>query len=764
MKPDAPCILKWYSATLGAAAGAVIFAFLGFGTALPGAVAFAIAGYFALSAVRQTDEADSPYLKVSEGIAMTGIVLFLPLIFIAGFLIALVVFLGFAQLALNYQTHDYRRFYLGLVVSFAGICVGAAESKSGFYLVFFLVYALCAGICLGYAHAARRLDGQPPQWEWASRIRIGLLMVAMAVGLYLILPRFPAGGLLAQPGSDHFYHDAKWEAEARKNRDIDARDQIEALDKSPGENRTGASADGAADQKTAAYPDPETIGPLEYGGKQGRGAFRYRGFQKHFDINKPQNQCGGYGNGVVARMRADHPQYLRARIFDHFDGLHWSASSERMVKLVVGYNGVDLVPPERYESSDLQTYEVFIEQNLGDYIPAAAVPVQLKFPSTAIGIDRFGQLRCPGALEKGTAYSVTSQYNRRHHRLFAELEGPPPPIFSQLPDPLDPRIAELASRITKGSATQLEAAVALEQHLRNGYHYDLNSVFTSQNTTPLSEFLFETHRGHCEYFASALAVMLRTRNIPSRLVTGFSATNRNPLTGYFDIHALDAHAWVEAWVDDQGWVILEPTAYYDGPLPEESTLSAKQINDFVEHEIRRQKILGLDRLSLTAILHAAWLLLRVLVTAALGYVKWAILNGWPWIAAALAAGMTARILWPRYRRQWRAYRLRRRVAAYADDHPRRAVAFYLSAIEDLLVLAGFRSAPGNTIETYLDHLESIAETRSDPALAAAFNRMYYNHEAGEQQIARLYKELFLRLYESGFHNTRSSAAAAAARR
>ncbi|MEJ2659711.1 MAG: transglutaminaseTgpA domain-containing protein, partial [Desulfobacteraceae bacterium] len=232
MKPDAPCILKWYSATLGAAAGAVLFAFLGFGPALPGAVAFALAGYFALAAVRQTDETDSPYLKVSEGIAMTGIVLFLPLIFIAGFLIALVVFLGFAQLALNYQTHDYRRFYLGLVVSFAGICVGAAESKSGFYLVFFLVYALCAGICLGYAHAARRLDGQPPQWEWASRIRIGLLMVAMAVGLYLILPRFPAGGLLAQPGSDHFYHDAKWEAEARKNRDIDARDQIEALDKS----------------------------------------------------------------------------------------------------------------------------------------------------------------------------------------------------------------------------------------------------------------------------------------------------------------------------------------------------------------------------------------------------------------------------------------------------------------------------------------------------------------------------------------------------
>ena len=758
MKLDALCILKWYSATLGVAAGAVIFAFLGFGPVLPGAAAFAVAGYVALSAVRQTEEAHSPYQKLSQGIAMTGIVLFLPLVFMTGFLIALVILLGFAQLALNYQTHDYRRFYLGLVVSFVGICVGAAESKSGFYLVFFLAYALCAGISLGYAHAARRLDGQPPQWEWTARIRIGLLMSATAVGLYLILPRFPAGGLFAQPGSDHFYHDATWETEARQYRGTNVQEQFETLGENPGEGRTGA-----AKQETAADPDPETIGSLEYGGKQGRGAFHYNGFQKQFNINTPQKQCGGFGNGVVARMRADHPQYLRARIFDRFDGLHWRTSSNQMVKLPVGFNGVDLVSPERYTSSDLQTYEVFIEQDLDDYIPAAAVPVRLKFPSTAIGVDRFGQLRCPGALKQGTAYAVTSQYNLLHDRLFAELEGQPQPAFTQLPDPLDPRIAELAANVTKGAATQLEAAIALEQHLRTGYQYDLNSALTSPNTTPLAEFLFETRSGHCEYFASALAVMLRIRNIPSRLVTGFSATNRNPLTGYFDIHALDAHAWVEAWVDDQGWVILEPTPYYDGPLPAESTLSVKQINDFVEHEIRRKKILGLDRLSLTAILHNAWHLLRVLLTAALGYVKWFILNSWPWIVAVLAAGMAARILWPRYRGLWRAYRIHRRVAAYADDHPRRAVAFYLSAIEDLLVLAGFRSAPGDTIEQYLEHLESIAKTRNDPSLAAAFNRMYYNDEPGEQHIARFYKQLFLTVYRTGFRNLQSLAIGAGGR-
>jgi protein-glutamine gamma-glutamyltransferase len=752
MKLESPDILKWYAATLGVAAGAVLYAFLGFVPVLPGVSAFAVVSYIALSAVSKTEEADSPYQKLSEGIALVGIALFLPLLFMADFLIALVIFLGFAQLALNFQTHDYRRFYLGIFVSFTGICLGAAESKSGFYLVFFLAFTLCAGISIGYAHAARHRDGQPLQWDWTARIRIGLLMIVAALGLYLILPRFPAGGLFAQPGSNHFYRDKKWEAEAKQSHGIDAHKQIEALRESLDNDQAGGTPDDAMGRPTGDHS--------ENSGRHRQGAFHYDGFQKQFDINKPGKEGQGLGNGIVARMRADRPQYLRARIFDQFDGLHWRTSSDRIVKLAVGFNGVDLVVPDRCTSSALQTYEIFIEQDLGDYIAAAAVPVRLKFPGTAVGVDIFGQLRSPGALKQGTAYAVTSQYNLRRGRMFAELDRQPLPAYTQLPDRLDPRIAELAGEVTQGAATQLEAAIALEHHLRTGYQYNLNSALTSQSTTPLAEFLFETKSGHCEYFASALAVMLRTQNIASRLVTGFSATNRNPLTGYFDIHALDGHAWVEAWVDGQGWVILEPTAYYDGPLPKESTLSVQQINNFVEHEIRRKKALGLNRLSPTAIIHTTWHLLRVLVTAGLGYIKWFILNWWPWITAMLAAVIVARIAWPRYRHLWLAYCIQRRVAAYADDQPRRAVAFYLTAIEDLLALAGFRNAPGETIEQYLQNLESIAGTRNDPALATAFNRMYYNNETGEQQIAHLYKQLFHSLYRSGFRNLQSMATAA----
>ena len=66
-------------------------------------------------------------------------------------------------------------------------------------------------------------------------------------------------------------------------------------------------------------------------------------------------------------------------------------------------------------------------------------------------------------------------------------------------------------------------------------------------------------KGHCEYFASAMAVMLRTLGIPSRLVTGFQGGVLNPISGWSVVRASDAHAWVEAWIPGRGWMTFDPT-------------------------------------------------------------------------------------------------------------------------------------------------------------------------------------------------------------
>ena len=76
---------------------------------------------------------------------------------------------------------------------------------------------------------------------------------------------------------------------------------------------------------------------------------------------------------------------------------------------------------------------------------------------------------------------------------------------------------------------------------------------------PLADFLFVRKRGHCEYFASSMAIMLRTLGIPSRVVNGFRTSEFNDLTGNYVIRASSAHSWVEAYFPGYGWVSFDPT-------------------------------------------------------------------------------------------------------------------------------------------------------------------------------------------------------------
>jgi len=123
---------------------------------------------------------------------------------------------------------------------------------------------------------------------------------------------------------------------------------------------------------------------------------------------------------------------------------------------------------------------------------------------------------------------------------------------------LDPRIPELAGNTVRGADNDLGRAIAIAQYLRRSYGYTLE-LPSHQVADPLAYFLFTRKKGHCEYFASAMAVMLRTLGIPSRIVTGFQSGIFNPLTGLYVIRASDAHSWVEAWLPGRGWTTFDPT-------------------------------------------------------------------------------------------------------------------------------------------------------------------------------------------------------------
>jgi hypothetical protein len=139
-------------------------------------------------------------------------------------------------------------------------------------------------------------------------------------------------------------------------------------------------------------------------------------------------------------------------------------------------------------------------------------------------------------------------------------------IYLQRPAHLDPRIAQLAREVTASAASNYARARAIEQYLQNNYGYTLE-LPGMREPDPLAHFLFERKKGHCEYFASSMTMMLRTQGIPARVVNGFRGGEFNDLTGAYIVREKDAHSWVEAYFPEYGWVTFDPTPSGPGSAP-----------------------------------------------------------------------------------------------------------------------------------------------------------------------------------------------------
>ena len=132
-------------------------------------------------------------------------------------------------------------------------------------------------------------------------------------------------------------------------------------------------------------------------------------------------------------------------------------------------------------------------------------------------------------------------------------------IYLHLPETgIDPRIPQLVSQITGSAKTDYDKATVIENYLQSHFGYTLQLPQTEVKD-PIGNFLFERKQGHCEYFASSMAVMLRSLGIPSRVVNGFRSDEFNDITGSYVVRAKDAHSWVEAYFPGYGWQTFDPT-------------------------------------------------------------------------------------------------------------------------------------------------------------------------------------------------------------
>ena len=183
-----------------------------------------------------------------------------------------------------------------------------------------------------------------------------------------------------------------------------------------------------------------------------------------------------------------------------------------------------------------------------------------------------GDYRQVAADSGGAVYDFDSQHPISRYEADSDIAAPTPAelrtaertypaqiaaTYLQLPE-LDSRVPALAAQIAKSAGNDFDRAAAIENHLKTRFGYTLELPPTPVKD-PIANFLFERRQGHCEYFASAMAVMLRTLGIPSRVVNGFRSDEFNDLTGNYVVRAKDAHSWVEAYFPGYGWQTFDPT-------------------------------------------------------------------------------------------------------------------------------------------------------------------------------------------------------------
>ena len=286
---------------------------------------------------------------------------------------------------------------------------------------------------------------------------------------------------------------------------------------------------------------------------------------------------------IVMRVEAGKPigyEWLRWRgiALTTFDGKRWSSSASTSQILGVQADGWIHTPEAAQKENDsgpVIRYTVFLEPVATNaiFVPGRVLLLQGNFSGGSansfaalqrnyLDMDATGTVKSPFRNFTAIRYAGISRLPPREvTKLRAAGTSYPNDITStylQLPLELDLRIPELAREVTRNAKTPFDKTISIEGYLRTRYAYTLN-LAGRPGPDPLAHFLFETRAGHCEYFASAMAIMLRTLGIPSREVNGFLPGEYNDLAGDYIVRASDAHSWVEVYFPGNGWQVFDPT-------------------------------------------------------------------------------------------------------------------------------------------------------------------------------------------------------------
>jgi hypothetical protein len=251
---------------------------------------------------------------------------------------------------------------------------------------------------------------------------------------------------------------------------------------------------------------------------------------------------------VVLRVAGPEIDRLRGVVLDEYGGGRWTkATIESLAQIDV--------PRVRPRGTDV--IEVRLAHPDRDYafLPLAAGDVAT--PGGAVRIDSMGAAHSvPGEalpilwfrMSDGTSFRPAA----------ARLED------LLMPHKLRAPLTAMATEWTRGKVTPEDSLAAIEAHLRRDYTYS-TAPQPETSLDPVLEFLTVSHEGHCEYFASALALLARSIGIPTRMVLGYRVGERSPVGSHYVVRRRNAHAWVEAYLPSGAWAIVDPTPMTELP-------------------------------------------------------------------------------------------------------------------------------------------------------------------------------------------------------
>ncbi|MDQ0247886.1 transglutaminase-like putative cysteine protease [Bacillus fengqiuensis] len=292
--------------------------------------------------------------------------------------------------------------------------------------------------------------------------------------------------------------------------------------------------------------------------------------------------------------------------------------------------------------------------------------------------------------------------------------------YTQLPPSLPARIGDLARDITKEASNRYEQVKAIERYFEvNPYIYDTQNVAVPDDEEDyVDQFLFETQRGYCDNFSTSMVVMLRTLNIPSRWVKGYTYGKAvdsidDEYTRY-EITQNDAHSWVEVYFPNIGWVPFEPTKSFSNPynftydtpsLSSSSSSLNEQDRTFVLGEKKEQKEELKKQVSVKkeSETHFSWRTIIISVVILLGAVAFVYFTKNKWLYRVLII----------------LYKRRRDEKAFQDA--------YLSLLKQL-EKQGIKRGDGQTLSQYAKYVDHYFESWEMSTLTERYERTLYRKD------------------------------------